>query len=242
MPKERYEAIYRELRRQIEEGVYPAGSLLPSEVKLTMAYACARNTVRRALARLVAEGYIQPIQGRGVQVIYKPKDKAEFIVGGIESFRESALRNHRQPETRVVLLEEIETDAALAERSSLPLGSPLWHIERVRYLDGVPLIRDINYFLKSEVGELTEEIARDSVYAYLEQERKMVITLAKRRITAEHAQEADSDLLELNRYGYDFVAVLTGKVFNSGGVLFEFTQSRHRPDALYFYHTATRPR
>lgn len=242
MPKERYESIYHELKRRIEEQIYPAGAFLPSESQLTSLFHCARNTVRRAAAQLAAEGYVQPIHGKGVQVIFRPKDKAEFIVGGIESFRESALRNHRVPDTRVVVFEQLQVDPALAERTGFAPGSPVWHIERVRYLDGAPLIRDINYFLCDQVGALTPEIARDSVYRYLEQELGMQITMSKRRITAERASQEDRELLELSRQGFDFVAVISGKVFNSGGVLFEFTQSRHRPDAFYFYDTATRTR
>ena len=242
MPKERYEAIYQELKRLIEEQTYRTKSFLPSEHRLTILYGCARNTVRRAEAQLAAEGYVQPIHGKGVQVIYRPKDKAEFIVGGIESFRESALRNHRTPDTRVAVFEELLVDEALAEKTSFPAGSPVWHVERIRYLDGVPLIRDINYFLKSEVGELTLQIAKDSVYDYLEQELGMQITMAKRRITAERASREDAAALELGSHGFDFVAVITGKVFNTAGRLFEYTQSRHRPDAFYFYDTATRTR
>ena len=242
MPKERYESIYFELKRRIEEQTYPTASFLPSESQLTAQFHCARNTVRRAEAQLAAEGYVQPIHGKGVQVIFRPKDKAEFIVGGIESFRESALRNHRVPDTRVVVFEQTQMDLALAERAGFAPGSLVWHIERIRYLDGVPLIRDVNYFLCDQVGALTPEIARDSVYRYLEQDLGMQITMSKRRITAERASREDRELLELSRWGFDFVAVITGKVFNSGGVLFEYTQSRHRPDAFYFYDTATRTR
>ena len=240
MPKERYESIYSELKRRIEEQIYPTATFLPSESQLTALFHCARNTVRRAEAQLAAGGYVQPIHGKGVQVIFRPKDKAEFIVGGIESFRESALRNHRVPDTRVVIFEQVRMDPALAERTGFAPGSRAWHIERVRYLDAVPLIRDVNYFLCDQVGALTPEIARDSVYRYLEQDLGMQITMSKRRITAERASQEDRELLELSRWGFDFVAVITGKVFNSGGVLFEYTQSRHRPDLVCFAETAVR--
>jgi GntR family trehalose operon transcriptional repressor len=242
MPKERFESIYRELKRQIEDQTFQTKSCLPSEHHLTTTFGCARNTVRRALAQLASEGYVQPIHGKGVQVIYHPKDKAEFVVGGIESFREAALRNHRVPGTKVIVFEEMEISPEMSEITTFPVGSVVWHIERIRFMDNIPLIRDINYFLKSEVGELTPEIARESVYQYFENELRMQITMARRRITAERASREDIENLELDRYGYDFVAVITGKVFNSTGTLFEYTQSRHRPDAFYLYDTAVRSR
>ena len=40
--------------------------------------------------------------------------------------------------------------------------------------------------------------------------------------------------------GYDTLAVVTGQTFNSEGVMFEWTQSRHRPDYFTFQTTALR--
>ena len=72
MPKAKYEGIYHSIKKRIEAQDYPYQSLLPSENTLIEEYACSRNTVRRALAELVADGYVQTMQGRGVRVIYQP--------------------------------------------------------------------------------------------------------------------------------------------------------------------------
>ena len=65
MPKAKYEGIYRSIKKRIEAQDYPYQSLLPSENTLIAEYACSRNTVRRALAELVADGYVQTMQGTG---------------------------------------------------------------------------------------------------------------------------------------------------------------------------------
>lgn len=70
MPKAKYDGIYHSIKKRIEAQDYPYQSLLPSENTLIEEYACSRNTVRRALAELVADGYVQSMQGRGVRVIY----------------------------------------------------------------------------------------------------------------------------------------------------------------------------
>ena len=49
---------------------------------------------------------------------------------------------------------------------------------------------------------------------------------------------ADRRYLEL--HDLDFVAVVTGRTYNSKGIQFEWTQSRHRPDYSVFYDTARR--
>ncbi len=58
MPKAKYEGIYHSIKKRIEAQDYPYQSLLPSENTLIEEYACSRNTVRRALAELVADGYV----------------------------------------------------------------------------------------------------------------------------------------------------------------------------------------
>ena len=45
-------------------------------------------------------------------------------------------------------------------------------------------------------------------------------------------------ILELK--DFDFLAVVTSQTFNADGVMFEYTQSRHRPDYFCFQDTAVR--
>lgn len=240
MPKAKYNEMYLDLKRAVEEGAYPYGSLLPSENTLIAQYECSRNTIRRALAGLGEDGYVQPIHGKGVRVIYQPSERASFTVGGIESFQETARRNKLNVVTRVVRFETLTVDRRLAERSGFPEGAEVWDILRVRYLDGKPLILDYNLFLKSLTPGLTADIAERSVYAYIEQELGMQIVTSKRTITVEHATAEDKRLLVLG--DYNCLAVVTGQTFNADGVLFEYTQSRHQPDYFSFHDTASRKR
>ena len=87
MPKAKFEQIYRDLKRKIENATYGFQTLLPSENILTEVYSCSRNTVRRAISALAAEGYVQSLHGIGVRVIFQPVEQAAFTIGGIESFR-----------------------------------------------------------------------------------------------------------------------------------------------------------
>ncbi|WP_242384323.1 GntR family transcriptional regulator [Thermobispora bispora] len=48
----------RPLRERITTGAYPAGSILPSEAALSAEFRVARNTIRRALEALEADGLI----------------------------------------------------------------------------------------------------------------------------------------------------------------------------------------
>ena len=238
MPKAKYEGIYHSIKKRIEAQDYPYQSLLPSENTLTEEYACSRNTVRRALAELVADGYVQTMQGRGVRVIYQPVGKTTFTIGGIETFQETARRNHLHAVTKVTKFETVIADECFAAKSGFSVGDELWSIERVRYLDGKALILDVNYFLKEFVPGLTPQIAANSIYDYIENTLGMQIITSKRRITVEHATARDEKLLDMD--SYDCVAVVVNQTFNASGLLFEYTQSRHQPDYFCFQDIATR--
>ena len=239
MPKSKYEDIYRNLK-QNQINRFASQELLPSENSLIQIYDCSRNTVRRALSRLVADGYVQTIQGKGVRNIYQPAEKAAFTIGEIESFRESALRNGQKAETKVVLFLEMTADEKISRRSGFPTGSELYYLQRVHYLDGRPLILNHNYFLKEAVPGLTKEIAESSIYNYLENQLHMTIVNSRRIMTVEKITEIDEKYLELNAEDYNCMAVVTSYTYNSQGVMFEFTQSRHRPDYFRFQDNAVR--
>ena len=95
-------------------------------------------------------------------------------------------------------------------------------------------------FLKSLVPNLTKEIAENSIYEYIENDLGMSIVTSKRKITVERATQIDEKYLQLN--DYNCLAVVTGQTFNADGIMFEYTQSRHRPDYFCFLDTATRKR
>lgn len=238
MPKAKYEGIYHSIKKRIEAQDYPYQSLLPSENTLIEEYACSRNTVRRALAELVADGYVQTMQGRGVRVIYQPVGKTTFTIGCIETFQETARRNRLRAVTKVTKFETITATEQFAAESGFSEGDELWAIQRVRYLDGKALILDVNYFLKEFVPGLTPEIAANSVYDYIENTLGMQIITSKRHITVEHATARDEKLLDMGTYGC--VVVVVNQTFNSDGMLFEYTQSRHQPDYFCFQDIATR--
>ncbi|MCI8659809.1 MAG: UTRA domain-containing protein [Lachnospiraceae bacterium] len=240
MPKSRYEEIYKDLKQKIEANIFAYQELLPSENTLIHTYSCSRNTLRRAVSRLVTDGYVQTMQGKGVRNIYQPVAQTAFTIGEIESFRESATRNGHLPHTKVLLF----TEFAISERQALctgfPVGADIYYIQRLHYLDDMPLILNHNYFLKEAVCGLTKEIAEHSIYQYLEQTLHMTIVNSKRVMTVEKMTQIDEKYLMMNVQDYNCMAVVSSQTYNSDGVMFEYTQSRHRPDYFRFYENAVR--
>lgn len=238
MPKAKYVEIYQDLKNKIETGEYEFQELLPSENQLIVTYDCSRNTIRRAISTLVTDGYVQTMQGKGVRNIFQPTIQTSFTIGGIESFKESAIRNHQVPETKVLYFTEIIADKKIAHRTGFPVGAELYYLQRLHYLDGTALILNHNYFLKDVVTNLTKKIAENSIYEYLENVLHISIVNSKRVMTVEKMTEIDEKYLNLG--DYNCLAVVSSQTYNSDGVMFEYTQSRHRPDYFRFQDNAVR--
>src|SRR5262245_53169750 len=63
----RVEAAYLDIRQRIVRGTYPPGAPL-SDVELARACGISRTPVREALCRLLEEGYVERVPGRGFYV------------------------------------------------------------------------------------------------------------------------------------------------------------------------------
>ena len=224
MPKARYEEIYKDLKQKIETDVFAYQELLPSENTLIQTYNCSRNTLRRAVGRLVTDGYVQTIQGKGVRNIYQPVAQTAFTIGEIET----------------LLFAEFPVSQGQSRYTGFPSGADIYYIQRLHYLDDMPLILNHNYFLKEAVPGLTKEIAETSIYQYLENTLHMTIVNSKRVMTVEKMTQIDEKYLGMNAEDYNCMAVVTSQTYNSDGVMFEYTQSRHRPDHFRFYENAVR--
>ena len=185
MPKAKYAEIYKDLKARIEAGEYEFQELLPSENHLILTYDCSRNTIRRAISALVTDGYVQTMQGKGVRNIYQPAAQTAFTIGEIESFRESAMRNGHTPLTKVLLFTEFAINEKQALYTGFSVGTDIYYIQRLHYIDGQPLILNHNYFLKEAAPGLTAEIAENSIYRYLEDTLHMTIVNSKRIMTVE---------------------------------------------------------
>src|SRR6266487_710917 len=95
----KYAQVIDELRRRIESGEYPPGSLLPSEHQLSDEFQIARPTVVRALRVLRQDGWIETQQGKGSFVRGRP------ALAGLESPRtgEQALNRDESREPGEVI-------------------------------------------------------------------------------------------------------------------------------------------
>lgn len=81
----RWEALYKQLRSDIDHGTLPAGSRVPAERHLMERFGVSRNTVRTAVGRLEQEGLIEDLGGSRGRVVSRHMrlnfDMSKFELG-----------------------------------------------------------------------------------------------------------------------------------------------------------------
>lgn len=232
----KYICIYETIKNNILNGNYKLGEKLPSENEFCKIHNTSRGTVRRALDLLSEEGLINSVHGKGAFVL--DNNQITFSFGNLVSFAEVSSINGNDFITSVPVFEEVLIDKSLHKKTCLAEGKEAYKLYRIRSLNNENIILDINYFLIDTVLNLTKEIAKKSIYKYIEEDLKIKIGFAKRIIKIEAANSIDKK--NLNMKSYDFVVAVKNFVYLNDGTQFEYTESRHRPDRFEFSDFARR--
>lgn len=168
MIKERhYQRIHDSLKQQILSGMYPTGSLLPSENELCITFQTTRMTVRQALNELVRDGFIERRHGKGSIVT------SELPALGLLSFRGfSEVVGKANHEVRTTFLETpahtkwptpfIYSLAPEEEKAGCIT------VQRLRYADDIPVMLECTYLPANNTDTLlTDEFVDGSLFKTL---------------------------------------------------------------------------
>ncbi|MGH8211559.1 MAG: GntR family transcriptional regulator [Steroidobacteraceae bacterium] len=162
----RYLQVYTVLSQALAEGDIGAGEPLPSEPSLVRQYGVSRTTVRRALARLVAERCIVRRRGSGTFARDKVARSASArqIASILDDTRGVATN------TMVRLLEFKSTPIPDFLRHEWPeFGPTVLAIRRVRYVDREPVALVTTYVPEQIGRQLTlRRLGNDTVLAALD--------------------------------------------------------------------------
>ena len=228
--------IYNQIIAAIENGKIRPKEKLPSENDLMKRYQVSRDTIRKSLDLLEQSGYILKIKGKGS--FLRDIDKFEFPVSGLTSFKELSQSLGTETKTWVKELALIEPDDYIRNQLNLPPKALVWKVVRVREIGDQKIILDKDYLSSHYVPGLTEEICRDSIYEYIEKTLGLKISFAKKEITVQQTTEEDKGLLDFDNY--NMTVVVKNHIYLENGSLFQYTESRHRPDRFRFVDFARR--
>jgi DNA-binding GntR family transcriptional regulator len=191
-----YKQIYEILRKQIAEGAYAPGEMLPSEHTLCMTYNVARLTVRKALEQLVSEGFI--IRQQGKRSIIKGTPKG---IGILSIMSTTSVLSHSGLSTQIIRQPELR---GWTEAFSFPIekqeqAAGCIYFERLRLLDGVPVFFDITMLPNINLPRfLNHDLRNRSLFDSLRTWYRIVVTGGTQQFFAIRADRRLQDYLHVN--------------------------------------------
>ena len=231
----KYLQIYEDLKQKIEKKEIPSHTFLPSENELMTLYHSSRDTIRKSLSLLQQNGYIHTSKGKGSLVL--DHEKIAFPVAGLTSFKELSHTLPGDVMTIVHCFEKIPVTTYIKKELYMQKGD-VYHIERIRDIDGEKIILDIDYINAQVIPHLTKEIVQDSIYEYIENDLGLKVSFAKKEITVIQASDQEKELLDMD--GFDLLVCVKSYTYLEEATLFQYTESKHRPDKFRFVEFARR--
>ncbi|WP_019786640.1 trehalose operon repressor [Streptococcus sobrinus] len=232
----KYQVVFRDLEKKINQSDYPADSFLPSEGELAGKYGVSRDTIRKALSLLEKAKLIRKSQGRASLV--RRQQHFNFPVSNLTSYQELVQNLQMNSETKVLSLYRLLVDGDLARVTGFQPGQQVWRIQRQRIVDGASSVLDTDYLLTDFVKRINQTIAQRSIYNYLEGELGLEIAYAQKEITIEPTSEQDKIWLDVGLEHH--VVSVKSKVYLADQAQFQFTESRHILEKFHFIDYARR--
>lgn len=223
-----YVQIINDITEKIESGEYTEGQKIPSEAELAKKHGVSRITVTNAIQRMVQEGTLYRIQGKGTFVA--PKKRVEHRLTSLLSFTEDMVSRGYKVTTKLIGVELVAAPDKVWQALQLPEGAPVWKIKRVRYADDEPMAVQTAYLPEALFPGLNEKaLGNNSLYKFLKETYNLEMTEAEehyRVIVLRKEEEA-----RLLNVSAEFPSLYCIRVSScSTGDKFEYTESILRGD------------
>lgn len=221
--------IAEALKVRIAAGEHEPGERLPTEHQMAEGFGVNRHTVRRAVAALAEEGLVRIEQGRGTFV---QESLIDYQVRRRTRFTDNLVRLNKEPSGRLLGVEQLTAEHAVAKALEIRRGSPVVMLERLGEADGRPLSLSSHYFAKGRFPGLLDAIAASggSVTGALKLCGVADFTRKITRVTARMARSQETRLLQ--QAANKPVLVTEGINVDATGRPVEYSVARWAPDRV----------
>lgn len=189
-----YRKLAATLQHALEDGRYAVNAPLPAERELAASFNVSRDTVRKAIRLLEEQGVVYSDHGRGT---FAAPEAVRQMSRFLDSFTDDAIKRGALPGQRILALEPVAADLALASLLQLEAGAPLVRLRRLRLLDAAPVgLQDSWLHLPAgaTIGRQQLE-AKGSLYRLLSEDLGVRPTECLESLSAVAAQPDESTLL-----------------------------------------------
>ncbi|MFC5405291.1 GntR family transcriptional regulator [Cohnella soli] len=158
-----YVQVMNVLKDRILHGVYPVGTLIPSEPQLEEEFNVSKITVRAAIKELAQDGYVEKGSGKGTKVI---RNTSTSKLSKLKRFTEVLVEEGHRIRKELLAAEMVTTEIDSIPRQLF--GKTCLKIERIYRLNGEPYIYFAHYLTAKVAGIEPSDLDEQSLYGLLE--------------------------------------------------------------------------
>ncbi len=222
--------LYMMLQRQLTDGTIPPGGALPSEPDLARETRLSRTTVRRALARLAAEGMIERRHGSGtyatMQGAKKSRNEAATDAGALLS----DLRAMTRMTVAKVLQHGVIATPPRILAACPELGPRVLLLQRSRTHRGKPLAVISHYIPERYAARFAKARLKGHPTTVVFEKAGLVPTVGSQQVTAIAADHVLSRELAVN-IGAPVLAIRR-MVRDAKGTLLDYHEVFFDPESI----------
>lgn len=228
----KYMVVYNNVKKDINDNVYEANAKLPSGDELAKKYKCSVLTVKKALDKMVSEGYIVRKRGMGTFVKKIVQRDASKNAGVNEIY--TSKRNLIRPGVSSIVeqFDIVKSDEHMAKKLNVNVGDFVYYIVRIRLFNKQPRIVEYTWMPINVITGLEQKDVEGSIYFYITKKLNLKIQSAHVSINAVRPNEIEKKYFSMN--DQDFVCEVEQTAFLDNSDIFEYSIAHHIPAYFEF--------
>ena len=178
----KYFQISREVVAMIQSGALTPGAPVPSENEIIEKYQVSNTTARKALHELEKEGWVTRVKGKGTFVRDLTVVRA---INRIFGFTRNMIEAGRKPTTKLIGFHLRNADhTQTINGREFTLKGPFCEIERIRYADSIPMMKETRYLSLGLCPEIHRRNLEQSLYRVFEKDYGIHLTEINQMLSA----------------------------------------------------------
>ena len=216
------------IREKLDSGEWSPGQPISSENELSRVYGVSRMTARNVLTKLVHEGLLERIPGKGTFVKNYKITATPLSYAGI---REQLERMGYEVSTKVLSVEVQTAAAEVQERFALPPEARYYVVRRLRFVKEEPLSLHVSYLPLQFCPDLhLEELEHEQLCVILNQSYGLKPVKTEETLESVAATREEAALLQV-KTGYPLLR-LEDSIYRDERQIYEYAQVIFRGDKI----------
>lgn len=216
------------VRKNLSVGNWPPGYMIPSENELSREYGISRMTVRSVITKLVQEGLLFRIPGKGTYVSEQKIIAKSLSYAGI---REQLEQMGYEVSTKLLSATREPGSEKLCRIFGLPADTQFLKLLRLRFIKGVPLSIHTSYIPSQLCPGLENlDLVNIQLCHLLSSEYNLTRTRTQETLESVAASPEEASLLHI-REGHPLL-LLEDTIFGENGKPYEYAKVIFRGDRI----------